>query len=82
MREREIIEALTEDEVDEIPLSDKKERKLLIGVTLEDQERDELIAFLRSNKDYFAWSHKDMSKSSSTIIIHQLIVKEGAKLDK
>lgn len=56
-----------------------KERKVLIGETLEGQARDELITLLRINHDCFAWSYKDMKEISSAVITHQLNVNEGEK---
>ena len=34
--------------------------------------RQELTAFLRSNRDVFAWTHEDMPRIDPSIIVHRL----------
>ena len=38
------------------------------------QTKEEIISFLRSNLDVFAWSHKDTPGISANIIWHHLNV--------
>ncbi|KAK3012773.1 hypothetical protein RJ639_009187 [Escallonia herrerae] len=58
-----------------VPLiKEDDERQLQIGSTLEPNLRDQLISFLRSNVDIFAWSATDMSGIDQSVITHQLSV--------
>jgi hypothetical protein len=36
--------------------------------------KEELVAFLRHNKDVFAWSHEDMPRIDPSVIVHRLNV--------
>ena len=59
-RSRRYIEPETE-KLDEVVLdSSFPDRKVRIGSNLDDDSRERLLSFLRSNSDCFAWSHEDM----------------------
>ena len=46
-------------ELKEVSLDDNDpKKKVLVGTLLSKEKKDELVAFLRKNKDVFAWSHK------------------------
>ena len=45
-----------------------------VGTSLNLQTKKEIINFLRSNLDVFAWSHEDMSGIATDIIQHRLNV--------
>ena len=45
-----------------------------VGMNLNLQTKEEIISFLRSNLDVFAWSHEDMPGISANIIQHYLNV--------
>jgi len=48
------------------------DRVLKIGSQLEQELKTQLIDFLRSNLDVFAWTHADMTGISSGIACHAL----------
>ena len=50
------------------------ERTTKIGILTSPVIRQELTAFLRSNRDVFAWTHKDMPGIDPSIIVHRLNV--------
>ena len=76
------------------PLSDKAEsskatkklplnpnivdQQVILRMSLSEQEEEKLIGFLRSNKDVFAWSAKDLCSISRSIIEHSLCVNPSA----
>ncbi|XP_047340012.1 uncharacterized protein LOC124943561 [Impatiens glandulifera] len=45
---------------------------VLIGQSLSDDERREMIELLKTNKDVFAWSYKDMPRVDPAIVRHQI----------
>ncbi|GKV33305.1 hypothetical protein SLEP1_g41831 [Rubroshorea leprosula] len=47
-------------------------RKTQIGTKLNPEERAELIAFLRANKDVFAWTSADMPRIPTSVFQHKL----------
>ena len=49
-------------------------RTTKIGTPASPTVRQELITFLRSNRDIFAWTHEDMPKIDPSVIIHRLNV--------
>ncbi|KAK2991306.1 hypothetical protein RJ640_024571 [Escallonia rubra] len=51
-----------------------EERQVRIGSMLEPRVRDQLVSFLRSNMDVFAWSAADIPGIDPSVIIHQLSV--------
>jgi hypothetical protein len=54
-------------------------RTLQIGTCLEEGVREDLVKFLHSNMEVFAWSHEDMPGISLEEIVHVLNVNPGAK---
>ena len=48
------------------------DKQIIIGTGLSQEEDDNLVEFLRSNKDIFAWSSKDLGGVSRDIIEHKL----------
>lgn len=48
------------------------EKKVLVGTQLTKEEKNELISFLRENKDFFAWSHKDIPGIDPSAAEHKL----------
>ena len=68
-----------DDEVKTGPVQDLEElsidessKTLKIGVKLQEPVRAEMIAFLRSNLDIFAWQHSDMVGIDPNVICHRL----------
>jgi len=49
-------------------------KKVHIGSQLPQPMKEDLVAFLRRNKDVFAWSHEDMSGIDPSVIVHKLNV--------
>lgn len=45
-------------------------QRINIGLSLEPQQRERLIAFLRSNVDVFAWSANDMPGVDPQVMVH------------
>ena len=63
------------EELDMIELEEEHpEKTTRIGASLPQQMKESLIQFLKSNKDVFAWSHKDMPSINPSIISHKLNV--------
>ena len=63
------------EELDTIGLEDgHPEKTTRIGASLPPQIKESLIQFLKSNKDVFARSHKDMPGINPSIISHKLNV--------
>ncbi|GKV14687.1 hypothetical protein SLEP1_g25519 [Rubroshorea leprosula] len=77
----EIVDNRLEDETRAAPVEDVEEvqiddrdpsRKTQIGTKLNPEERAELIAFLRANKDVFAWTSADMPGIPTLVFQHKL----------
>ncbi|GKV31653.1 hypothetical protein SLEP1_g40325 [Rubroshorea leprosula] len=77
----EIVDNRPEDETRAAPVEDVEEvqiddrdpsRKTQIGTKLNPEERAELIAFLRANKDVFAWTSADMPGIPTSVFQHKL----------
>ncbi|GKU88722.1 hypothetical protein SLEP1_g2951 [Rubroshorea leprosula] len=77
----EIVDNRPEDETRATPVEDVEEvqiddrdpsRKMQIGTKLNPEERAELIAFLRANKDVFAWTSADMPGIPTSVFQHKL----------
>ncbi|GKV11460.1 hypothetical protein SLEP1_g22719 [Rubroshorea leprosula] len=75
------ITTLREDETRATPVEDVEKvqiddrdpnRKTQIGTRLNPKERAELIAFLRANKDVFAWTSTDMPGIPTSVSQHKL----------
>ena len=49
-------------------------RTTQVGTSLNPQTKEEIISFLRSNLDVFAWSYEDMPGIPVNIIQHHLNV--------
>ncbi|XP_013639547.1 PREDICTED: uncharacterized protein LOC106344784 [Brassica oleracea var. oleracea] len=61
--------------MDDLPLTEgDQNRHLKIGSNLTEGLRRRVIDFLRSNSDYFAWSHADMPRIDPEVIMHKLQV--------
>lgn len=68
------------EETEEINLGVNGESKCVhIGTNLPPKMRSELIDFLRSYVDVFAWSYADMPGLDENVVVHQLPLKPGAK---
>ncbi|KAK8913989.1 hypothetical protein KSP39_PZI024103 [Platanthera zijinensis] len=64
----------------EVPLSSSKpDRTVQLGSLLQEHEREELAAYLRKNKDIFAWSPEDMPGIDPQIIRHSLSINPACK---
>ena len=50
-----------------------------IGTNLSPRTKEEIVSFLKSNLDIFAWSHEDMSGIPASLIQHHLNVDPGKK---
>ena len=63
------------EKLEEVLLDDSDhERTTKIGTLASPAICQELTAFLRSNRDVFAWTHEDMPGIDPSIIIHRLNV--------
>ncbi|GLT32924.1 hypothetical protein SLA2020_075540 [Shorea laevis] len=61
------------EEVEEVQLDDRDpNRKTQIGTKLSSKEREELIHFLKTNKDVFAWTSADMPGIPTSVVVHKL----------
>ncbi|GKV45379.1 hypothetical protein SLEP1_g52470 [Rubroshorea leprosula] len=77
----EIVDNRPEDETKAAPVEDVEEvhiddrdpsRKTQIGTKLNSEEKAKLIAFLRANKDVFAWTSADMPGIPTSVSQHKL----------
>lgn len=63
------------EELDKVPLDPvNPDRTVPIGSRLEAGRRQELITFLAEHKDWFAWTHEDMTEIDPSIITYHLRV--------
>ena len=63
------------EKLEEVFLDDSNhERTTKIGTLASPAIRQELTAFLRSNRDIFAWTHEDMPGIDPSVIVHRLNV--------
>ena len=63
------------EKLEEIPLnSSDLGRTTKIGTLANPAIRQELITFLRGNRDVFAWSHEDMPRIDPSVMVHRLNV--------
>ena len=63
------------EKLEEVLLDDSdRGRTTKIGTLASLTIRQELTAFLRSNRDVFAWTHKDMPGIDLSVIVHRLNV--------
>lgn len=61
------------EELEEISLdANDPEKKVLVDTQLTKMEKEELIRFLKENKDVFAWSHKDIPDIDPSVTEHKL----------
>ncbi|GKV38979.1 hypothetical protein SLEP1_g46825 [Rubroshorea leprosula] len=61
------------EEVEEVQIDDSDPtKKTQIGTKLSSKERKELIGFLKSNKDVFAWTSVDMPGIPTSVEVHKL----------
>ena len=64
---------MTIEELEEVSLDeDDPNKKVLIGTLLTEKEKNDLITFLRKNKDVFAWSHIDIPGVDPEMATHNL----------
>ena len=64
-----------EEQVAEIiPDAGKPEQIVKIGASLAPNVREQVIKFLTTNVDYFAWSHEDVTGIYLDVITHKLNV--------
>lgn len=67
------------ENLEDVRLCDHEQRKVVkIETRLDWSIREQLVEFLRMNKDVFSWSHADICGISSEIICHALNIKPGA----
>ena len=61
------------EELEEVSLDENDpNKKVLVGTLLAKEENDELMLFLRRNKDIFAWSYKYILGVDSSLAEHHL----------
>ena len=57
-----------------------QERTTKIGTLVSPTVRQELTAFLRSNRDVFAWTHEDMPGIDPSVIVHRPVEEASVHL--
>ena len=63
------------EKLEEILLDDSKlDRTTKIGTLANPALHQALTAFLRSNRDVFAWNHEDMPRIDPSVMVHRAIV--------
>ena len=71
------------EEIDEIPIFlDFPEHKVHIGARLTDPLKEQVISFLKTNHDCFAWSQEDMTGIDPEVVVHRLQVDPDYRLVK
>ncbi|GKV05317.1 hypothetical protein SLEP1_g17345 [Rubroshorea leprosula] len=61
------------EEVEEVQLDDNDpSKKTQIGTKLTPIEKEELVGFLKANKDVFAWTSADMPGIPTSVAVHKL----------
>ena len=67
--------------LEDVPLDESNLEKFTkIGTSMEEKMKQELIGFLKQNKDVFAWSHEDMLGIDPHMITHRLNVSRPTSL--
>ena len=75
-----MVRELSIEQVNEYPLDpEHPDQTVFIGAQLEPAMCDELLEFLRKNKEVFAWSHLDMPVIDPKVITHSLHVDPSHK---
>ncbi|GKV21394.1 hypothetical protein SLEP1_g31378 [Rubroshorea leprosula] len=73
--------ATSVEKVEEVQIDDNDPtKKTQIGTKLNPREREELIGFLKANKDVFAWTSTDMLEILTSIAVHKLSTNPLKKL--
>ncbi|GAV67748.1 hypothetical protein CFOL_v3_11252 [Cephalotus follicularis] len=63
------------EDVLQVPIEEgNEERVLQVGSQLAEADKEELITFLRDNRDVFAWSAEEVPDISSEVMVHKLSV--------
>ena len=63
------------EKLEEVLLDDSKlDRTTKIGTLANPAVRQALMTFLKSKRDVFAWSHKDMPEIDPSVMVHRLNV--------
>ncbi|GAV66043.1 hypothetical protein CFOL_v3_09554, partial [Cephalotus follicularis] len=63
------------EDVLQVPVEEGDNEKVFqVGSQLEEPEKEELITFLRNNKDVFAWSTEEVLGISPNVMVHKLSV--------
>ncbi|GAV68073.1 hypothetical protein CFOL_v3_11576, partial [Cephalotus follicularis] len=63
------------EDVLQVPVEEgNNEKAFQVGSQLEEAEKEELITFLRNNKDVFAWSAEEVLRISPNVMVHKLSV--------
>ena len=57
----------------------EEDRKFLIGSTMPDQERANLVRFLDKNSDVFAWTPYDLPGVKARVMCHKLHIDPNFK---
>ncbi|KAL0360413.1 UNVERIFIED_CONTAM: hypothetical protein Sradi_3725800 [Sesamum radiatum] len=63
-------------------IPDDSEKVTKIGSKMKDDIREEVIKYLRKNKDIFAWSPQDLEGINPSVITHHLNLDPNVKLVK
>ncbi|XP_070013590.1 uncharacterized protein [Nicotiana sylvestris] len=70
----------TVDSLREVNLDiDEEPRPTYLSVLLEADEESTYIELLKEFRDVFAWSYKEMSGLDPKVVVHHLVVKNGAR---
>ena len=54
---------------------DDKKKEVKIGSSLDSSAKEEITTLLKEYANIFAWSYQDMSRLSTEIVEHQLLVR-------
>ena len=71
---------MRERDVKEVTLNlEDPEAKILIGSSIPEQIKQDLMKFLKARSMTFAWKHEDMTGIDKNIITHKLIIDPSFK---
>lgn len=68
------------EETESINLGSEEDPKMVkIGTLMTTEQRADMIEFLKSYKDVFAWSYQDMPGLDTDLVVHRLPLIPGVK---
>ncbi|XP_072062069.1 uncharacterized protein [Arachis hypogaea] len=67
------------EELTKVILTDDPSRFTFVGASTKNEDREQIVSFLRRNADLFAWTSTDMPGIDSSVITHKLAISPAAR---